>query len=113
MAFLAIRSSSEFDRVVSSLRSGNLSSSPILIDDGSFFIERDNGTGLDESGRLLSRRAQDQTTVGVLQECGRYRSIDGGKWICDFPRGRDVPMFAPSDTKEDAIALLWFSRTLA
>lgn len=113
MAFLAIRSSSEFDRVVSSLRSGNLGNSQILIDDGSFFIEKNTGAGSSEAGRLLSRRPQDQKTLGVLQECGTYRSNEGGQWVCDFPKGRDIPLFAPSDTKEDAIALLWFSRTLA
>ena len=113
MALHGIRSSSEFDRVVSSLRSGNLSNSQILIDDGSFFIERNLGAGLEERGRLISRRPQDQKTPGVLQECGTYQSVEGGKWACDFPQGRDKPLFAPSQTREDAIALLWFSRSLA
>lgn len=112
MSFQSIRSSSEFDRVVSSLRSGNMSNSQILVDDGSFFIEKNNCSGLDEGGRLMSRRPKDQSTLGVLQECGTYRSIEGGKWVCQFPKGREVPLFAPSDTKEDAIALLWFSRAL-
>jgi hypothetical protein len=112
MSFNAIRTSSEFDRVVSSLRSGNMTNSPILIDDGNFFIERNGGTGLDEGGRLVSRRAQDQSIPGVLKECGSYRKVAGEKWVCTFPEGREIPMFAPSIFKEDAIALLWFSRTL-
>lgn len=112
MAYHAIRSSSEFDRVVSSLRSGGLINSPILIDDGSFFIEQNESAGAEAGGRLLSRRARDQVIPGVLQECGSYRQIDGGKWVCGFPEWRDVYLFAPSDSKEDAIALLWFSRTL-
>lgn len=112
MTFDKIRSSSEFDRVVSSLRSGNMTNSPILLDDGAFFMEKNGGFGLDEGGRLLSRRAQDQTTPGVLKEIGTYRRGEGSQWVCQFPAGGDVPLFAPSDTKEDAIALLWFSRTL-
>lgn len=112
MAYHAIRSSSEFDRVVSSLRSGRLVSSQVLIDDGSFFIEQNDSVGSESAGRLLSRRHQDQVITGVIQECGTYRQVDGGKWVCGFPSGRDVPIFAPSDTREDAIALLWFSRTL-
>lgn len=112
MAFASIRSSSEFDRVVSSLRAGNLTNSPILIDDGSFFIEQNGGGGQAVTGRLMSRRPQDQVILGVLKECGTYRQAEDGKWVCNFPQGRETPLFSPSETREDAIALLWFSRSL-
>lgn len=105
MAFDLIRSSSEFDRVLSSLRHRLKQGDSILIDDGKFYIERVSN----DFGRMISRRSEDFSIAGQL---GSYSRTCGDKWSCNFPAGREKPLFGPSETQEDAIALLWFSRIL-
>jgi hypothetical protein len=112
MSMSNIRSSSEFDRVVASLKAGKLTDTPILIDDGKFFIEQNVLFNEDSGGRLVSRRKEDQDVEGVLKECGSFSRREDGTWLTKYPEGRDVSLFAPSKSREDAIALLWFSRTL-
>ena len=117
MSVLNFRHTTEFDRVVSGLRAGNLTSSSILIDDGKFFVEENVRYDSQVSGgRLMSRRSTDQDVPGVLKCVGSYIKTDDGSWSFDVEVNPASPVLdgisRTCASREDAIAMLWFSRTL-
>lgn len=117
MSHTNFRHTSEFDRVVKGLVSGNLSSSQILIDDGNFFVEQNLRYDAEATaGRLFSRRAQDQDIPGVLKCVGSFSECSDGTWSFDIslkaPLDDEFSLPKVCESKETAIAMLWFSRTL-
>jgi hypothetical protein len=111
MNFNALRHSSEFDRVLAALKPGNMSQSPVILDDGAFLIERSVGAdGVEHGGRLLSRRAQDQDIPGVLKSCGEYVRLSDDTWQTYYTSSGQRIVSDAVKTRDEAVTLLWFVR---